>query len=131
MQKKMAPTDIHQHLQNIYGDQRMDVSTVRQRVVHFSSDDNNGEDSYKHSMQPLIHYWQKYIANGGDYAEKESFVAKNLLYQTVLLCSLSVVVSTEINRRHYFWRGICIFHMFTLYILKISHLFFPLLEVLL
>jgi len=24
--KKTAPTDIHQHLQNIYGDQNMDVS---------------------------------------------------------------------------------------------------------
>ena len=26
---KMAPIDIHWHLQNIYADQRVDVSTVR------------------------------------------------------------------------------------------------------
>ena len=30
----MAPTDIHQHLLNIYGDQTVDVSTVRQWVVY-------------------------------------------------------------------------------------------------
>ena len=28
--EKMAPTDIHQHLLNVYGDQTVDVSTVRQ-----------------------------------------------------------------------------------------------------
>ena len=27
--EKMAPTDIHQHLLNIYGDQTVDVSTVK------------------------------------------------------------------------------------------------------
>jgi len=35
--EKMAPIDIHQHLLNIYGDQTMDVSTVRWWVVYFSS----------------------------------------------------------------------------------------------
>jgi len=39
--EEVAPTDIHQHLLNAYGDQTMDVSTVRQRVVHFSSDDSD------------------------------------------------------------------------------------------
>lgn len=32
--------------------------------------------------------WQKRIANGGEYVEKQHFVVKKLLYQTVLLCSL-------------------------------------------
>ena len=36
----------------------------------------------------LFHCWQKCIANGGDCVEKECFVAENLFYQTVLLCSL-------------------------------------------
>ena len=36
--EKMAPTDIHQHLLNIPGDQTVDVSRVRQSVVHLSSD---------------------------------------------------------------------------------------------
>ena len=39
-------------------------------------------------MQALVHRWRKYITNGGDCVEKECFVAKNLLYQIVLLCSL-------------------------------------------
>ena len=40
--------------------------------------------------------------------KKKSVVAENLLYHTVLLCSLSVVVSMEINRRNYFWTNVCI-----------------------
>ena len=35
--EKIAPTDIHPHLLNVYGDQPLGVSTVRQWVVHFSS----------------------------------------------------------------------------------------------
>ena len=37
--EKMAHIDLHQHLLNINGDQRKDVSTVRQWVVCFSSSD--------------------------------------------------------------------------------------------
>ncbi len=36
--EKMAPTDIHQHLLNVSGDQTVDVSTVRQWMTCFSSD---------------------------------------------------------------------------------------------
>jgi len=39
--EKIASTDIHQHMLNIDGDQTVDVSTVRQWEVHFSSDNNN------------------------------------------------------------------------------------------
>ena len=35
--EKMASIDIHQCFPNIYGDQTVDVSTVRRWVVHFSS----------------------------------------------------------------------------------------------
>ena len=38
--EKMAPTDIRQYLLNIHGDQTVDVSTVRQWVVCFSSSDS-------------------------------------------------------------------------------------------
>ena len=38
--EKMAPIHIHQHLLYIYGDQTLDVSTVRQWVVCFSSGDS-------------------------------------------------------------------------------------------
>lgn len=35
-------------------------------------------------------------------AEKEHFVAENLLYETVLLYSLYLIFYMEINRRYYF-----------------------------
>jgi len=35
--EKIAPIDIHQYLLNVYGDQTVDVSTVRRCVVCFSS----------------------------------------------------------------------------------------------
>ena len=39
-----VPTDIHQCLLNIYGDQTVDVSTLRRWVVRFSSGDSNMKD---------------------------------------------------------------------------------------
>ena len=42
--EKMAPIDIHQCLLNVYGDQTVDVSTVRQWVVHFSSGNSDVKD---------------------------------------------------------------------------------------
>ena len=44
-------------------------------------------DFYECGMQALVRRWRKCISSGGNYVEKQ-FVAKNLLYQTVLLCSL-------------------------------------------
>jgi len=38
-------------------------------------------------MQALVNCWQKCMANGGDYAEKQCFVDENVFYQTVLLYS--------------------------------------------
>jgi len=42
--EKMAPNDIHQRLLNIYGDQTVDVSTVRRWVARFSSGDSDVKD---------------------------------------------------------------------------------------
>ena len=42
--EKMAHIDIHCCLLNVYGDQRVDVSTVRWWVVHLSSDNRDVED---------------------------------------------------------------------------------------
>ena len=39
--EKMAHIDSHQHLLNVSGNQTVDVSTVRQWVVCFSSGDSN------------------------------------------------------------------------------------------
>jgi len=51
--EKIILTDIHRCLLNIYGDQT--------------------EDFYKHSMQALVHHWQKCTANDSDYVEKIAF----------------------------------------------------------
>ena len=54
--EKMAPTDIHLHLLNIEGDQTVDVSTVRQWVVHFSSGDSNrGSPLMVHIFMSVAH----------------------------------------------------------------------------
>ena len=42
--EKIAPNDIHRRLLNVYGDQTVDVSTVRQWVACFSSGDSDVQD---------------------------------------------------------------------------------------
>ena len=42
--KKIAPNDIHRRLLNVYGDQTVDVSKVRQWVAHFSSGNSDVQD---------------------------------------------------------------------------------------
>ena len=70
----------------------MDVSTVK-GGWHFSSEDGGSEAlpwcillQVQHTG-PLIHLWEKHTANGGDYTEKQCFVAENLLDQIALLDS--------------------------------------------
>ena len=50
-----------------------------------------GADIYEQGMLALVHCWQKCIASGGDCVEKVCFVAENLLYEAVLLCSLNLL----------------------------------------
>ena len=49
--EKNAPNDIHQRLLNVYGDQTVDVSTVRRWVARFSSGDSDVQDK-PHSRWP-------------------------------------------------------------------------------
>ena len=42
--EKIAPSDIHRRLLNVYGDQTVDVSTVRRWVARFSSGDSDVKD---------------------------------------------------------------------------------------
>ena len=49
--EEIEPTDIHQDLLNVYGDQTVDESTLRQWMVHFSSDDSEVKDK-SHSRWP-------------------------------------------------------------------------------
>jgi len=50
-----------------------------------------GADCYEHGMQAHVHRWGTRIANAGDYAEKQCFVAENLLNQILLLCSFHLL----------------------------------------
>jgi len=69
--EKIVPFDTHRRLLNIYGDQTVDVSTVRWWVLRFSSGDSHqwgtftGADFHKRGMKALAHCWQKCIANSG------------------------------------------------------------------
>ena len=67
----MASIDVYRHLLNIYGDQTVDVmgGALQQWQQCVTS---SAADFYNGSMQALVHHWQKYIANGGDYAEKNN-----------------------------------------------------------
>ena len=100
-------------LLNIYGDQTVDVGTVRQRVVHFDSGNGDVKDE-PHCRCPyrLLQEW---------YAGSHALLAKMnswwwWLHWKTVLCSpefalsssvivlfLSVLVSMETSRRHYFW----------------------------
>ena len=69
---------------------------------------HSGTDFYVWSMQTLVHHWRKYIVNGGDYVEKTVFWSwKFALWNSVIVLFISIVVSTEISRRHYFWSNPC------------------------
>ena len=75
-EETVAPTNIQWFLLSIYGHQTVGVSTMRQWLVHFSSDDGSlndqptGADLYGHGMQSLVRHWWKCIANGGDNIRK-------------------------------------------------------------
>ena len=79
-------------LVNIYGDQTVDVCTVRWWVVCFRcGNSDSGSPSLVQifmNSQALVHHWWKYMAHGGGYVEKQCFVAEKLVYQITLLCFL-------------------------------------------
>ena len=50
-----------------------------------------GAGGCERGIQALVHLWQRCIANGGDYVEKQCLATENLLHQTVLLCSLRLL----------------------------------------
>ena len=52
-EKKIAPNNIHRRLLNVYGDQTVDVSTVRRWVARFSSGDSDVKDKPR-SGRPCI-----------------------------------------------------------------------------
>ena len=114
-QSSMAPIDILWHLLNIYGDQMVDVSTVRQWMVCISSDVK--DKSHSRQLCRFLEGW--HAGSCSRLARMHSkwwwlrcktvfcsweFVLSN----SVIVLFASVVVSMEINTRHYFWRNLCI-----------------------
>ena len=91
-----------------------DVSTVKIGLCgyHFPIDDiiiaamkvwvnSIGADFYEHGIQALVHRWWKCIASSGDWWKTASYSWEFSLSNNVLVFFVSVVVSMEINRRHY------------------------------
>ena len=70
--ERIATTNIHQWLLNIYGDQAVDVSMVRWCLSAVTGTVGHYHKCRfsQHSIQAHIHCWRKGIANGGDYTEK-------------------------------------------------------------
>jgi len=85
----LAPSDFHLFRlmkDGLHGEHFPSYDAVVRAVKQWAT--SAGAGFYEHGMQALVHRWRKCIANGGDYVEKYSFVAKNFLCQIVLFCSL-------------------------------------------
>ena len=98
--ENMAPTNIHQWLLNVDGDQTVDVSTVRQWAVHFSSGNSGSPLLVQMFTSATCRLW---VTTG----ENEHLMVTTMLkilfwsWECALLNSatvlfLSIVVSMEI-----------------------------------
>jgi len=111
--KKMAPVGIHQCLLNVYGDQAVDVSTVRWWVLRFSNGKSN-------SGSPLLvqifmrvacrllfrlvkmqDYW-RWLCWKGVFCSCEFSLSNS-----VAVLFVSLVVFMGISGRHYFQSDLC------------------------
>jgi len=110
--EKMPLIDIHQYLPNASGDQTVDVSTVRQWVVCFSSDNNSGSpplvpilmSNASSCLLTKMDSWWWWLCWRIAFCSWE-FALSN----SVIVLFVSVVVSMEIKRRHYFRSSLHIF----------------------
>ena len=86
----MTPTDIHQFLLNVYGEQTVDKNTVRWWVVRFSSGNNNVKEKPRSGCLWRF-LWVQHAGfcsllvtmYSSDYVEKGCFVAEFALSSTV------------------------------------------------
>ena len=65
-------------------------------------------DFYKHDMQALVYRWWKFIASDGDCWKILFCSWEFVLLSRVAMLLVSVVISTEINGRHYFQSNLCV-----------------------
>ena len=71
--EKVPPIDNHRRMQAVYGDQYLDVSTVRRWVGRFKDWElgfKNKTPSFKDVFQKLVQRWLKCIEVRGDFVEK-------------------------------------------------------------
>ena len=104
--REIAYIDIHQRLLNLYGDQRVDVSTVRQWLVCFSNLTTATRRTATFRMAMHSCHTTKWrapqsahpceSASAGDCDETQCFIAENVLYQSVIVLFASV--SMDVNR---------------------------------
>ena len=97
--EKIAPTDIHRCLRNVYGDQSVDVGTIGWRMMQYC----------EMGLFPLVLFLftvQRCIAIVADYWKTVFCCWELSLSNSVIKSFVSAVVSTEINRRHYLWSNI-------------------------
>ena len=106
--KKMTHTDIHRLL-NIYGDQTVDVSTVRQWVVHFSSgnSDSGSLPLVKTFMNTAWWLFQHLIAVANAYLMVVTVLKNSILSLRMCsiksgYCALCICFGFHGKRRHYF-----------------------------
>jgi len=64
-------------------------------------------DCYEHSMQALVYWWWQHTAHGGDCWRTVFCCWEFALSISVIVLFVSVVVSMEINGRHYFQNDLC------------------------
>lgn len=82
-----------------------------------------GTDHYKCGIQALDHCWWKRRAHGGDYAENQGFVAKNLLKQCY--CVLCICCSLHGNKMVAIFRTTYVNHSSALSILCLQATWVP------
>ena len=56
---------------------------------------------HEHSRQALLYHWWKYITSIGDYVKNCN--KKLVLSNGIIVLYISMMISIEINKRHYFW----------------------------
>ena len=70
----------------LFGQHFPNNSVIIAAVKHWIT--SASADIYECGMQAPVHCWWRCIATGGTYVERDCFVAENLHYQVLLLCSL-------------------------------------------
>jgi len=105
--KTMAPTDMYWFLLNVDGYQTVGVRTLREWVVRFSS----GNSGSPPLVQTFTNAACRLLFITGENAQlMVTAMLKNSVYSwkfvtsySITVLFVSVVVSMEIHRRHYFW----------------------------